>query len=619
MKTRYGLILPLALGLAANGAALAACDATLVSVGASTVVVKANCGAVALTGIEWFRNGVSLTGGDIAVVVNNTDVYYSTPAVSGTSKYTAAANAGAQAAGTPATVILPNPLLTVAPTVGGTVSSAPAGITGCTSVGGTCSATFSSGASVVLTAAPTGGYAFTGWGGDCSGASTCTVFMTTARTATATFTAGTPPSAPTIGTATPGNTQVSVAFTPGAIGTGTLVNYQATCSVGGSGGGTPVSGGSSPIIVTGLTNGTTYLCNAQTISTIGASAWSADSASATPSPGTPPSAPTIGTATPGNTQISVAFTPGAIGTGTLVNYQATCSVGGSGGGTPVSGGSSPIIVTGLTNGTAYLCNARAVSTVGNGAWSGDSASTTPSPGTPPSAPTIGTASAGNTQISVAFTPGAIGTGTLVNYEATCSVAGGGAGTPVAGGSSPIVVTGLTNGTAYLCNARTISTVGTSPWSANSGSTTPFASSCGPGEVFDTVAGDRVWTPFSSYTLWPVPAATGTGDLGRALQFVADSGTYPNGVKITLTDESIAALAKDYVVSACPHNFSPVGGSVKCMKEGIGSSGTLYLRFGPLINSYDCPLTPGGTYYINFRQWSTPRSGTVSTQMSFEPR
>lgn len=38
-----------------------------------------------------------------------------------------------------------------------------------------------------------------------------------------------------------------------------------------------------------------------------------------------PAAPTIGTAVPGNASISVAFTPGAIGSGTLVSYWAYCT------------------------------------------------------------------------------------------------------------------------------------------------------------------------------------------------------------------------------------------------------------------------------------------------------
>jgi parallel beta helix pectate lyase-like protein/List-Bact-rpt repeat protein len=70
----------------------------------------------------------------------------------------------------------------------GTVTSAPAGIT----CGTTCSATFSSGSSMVLTATPAGGSVFSGWsGGGCAGTGTCTVTPTSATTVTATFTSST--------------------------------------------------------------------------------------------------------------------------------------------------------------------------------------------------------------------------------------------------------------------------------------------------------------------------------------------------------------------------------------------------------------------------------------------
>jgi hypothetical protein len=66
----------------------------------------------------------------------------------------------------------------------GTVSSAPAGIT----CGATCSGTFTSGASVVLTAAAASGSTFAGWsGGGCTGTGTCTVTMSAATTVTASF------------------------------------------------------------------------------------------------------------------------------------------------------------------------------------------------------------------------------------------------------------------------------------------------------------------------------------------------------------------------------------------------------------------------------------------------
>ena len=65
--------------------------------------------------------------------------------------------------------------------------------------------------------------------------------------------------------------------------------------------------------------------------------------------GLQPSAPTIGTATAGDTTAVVTFTASTyIGKGTIT-YTATSSPGGFTG----TGSSSPITVSGLTNGTAY--------------------------------------------------------------------------------------------------------------------------------------------------------------------------------------------------------------------------------------------------------------------------
>jgi len=67
----------------------------------------------------------------------------------------------------------------------GTVTSAPAGI----NCGQTCTANFSTGGTVTLTATPGTGMVFAGWSGACTGTSTCTVTLNTAATTTATFNA----------------------------------------------------------------------------------------------------------------------------------------------------------------------------------------------------------------------------------------------------------------------------------------------------------------------------------------------------------------------------------------------------------------------------------------------
>ncbi|MCO4093831.1 MAG: hypothetical protein HEQ37_06450 [Acidovorax sp.] len=92
--------------------------------------------------------------------------------------------------------------------------------------------------------------------------------------------------------------------------------------------------------------------------------------------------------------------------------------------------------------------------------------------TVPGAPTIGTAIAGDTQASVAFTaPANIGGSPITSYIVTVippDVA------PVTGASSPIVVTGLTNGQAYAFRVTAENVAGVGPASAASNSITPKA-------------------------------------------------------------------------------------------------------------------------------------------------
>ncbi len=81
-----------------------------------------------------------------------------------------------------------------------------------------------------------------------------------------------------------------------------------------------------------------------------------------------PGAPTIGTGTPGNAQASIAFiAPSFTGGAAVSGYTASC-VGGAITVT-ASGSASPVVVTGLTNGTTYDCTVVANNSVGAGSAS----------------------------------------------------------------------------------------------------------------------------------------------------------------------------------------------------------------------------------------------------------
>lgn len=196
-------------------------------------------------------------------------------------------------------------------------------------------------------------------------------FSNTAST-TVTLTASTPaaPVAPTIGAATAGDASASIAFSPNSSG-GLAVTYTASCAANGA----PTSSGTSfisPVSVTGLTNGKSYACVVTASSSSGTSAASA-AVSVSPVAGAT-AAPTLLSVTPGDGQIEVAFAaPSVTGGISITGYTATCAA--STGNLATSGRSSPLTVTGLSNGTQYSCAVTASSSAGTSAASSEGAAT----------------------------------------------------------------------------------------------------------------------------------------------------------------------------------------------------------------------------------------------------
>ena len=153
-------------------------------------------------------------------------------------------------------------------------------------------------------------------------------------------------------------------------------------------GGQTGTGATSPITVTGLHNGDSYTFTVTATNAIGTGTASSASNAVTPE-ATVPGAPTGASATPGHGQATVSFTPPVSNGGsTITSYTVTAidSTTPANGGQTGTGATSPITVTGLTNGDSYTFTVTATNGVGTGAAS--SASNTVTPASVPGAPTV---------------------------------------------------------------------------------------------------------------------------------------------------------------------------------------------------------------------------------------
>jgi uncharacterized protein (TIGR02145 family) len=431
---------------------------------------------------------------------------------------------------------------------------------------------------------------------------TFTVFATNAKgnsspsSASNSVTPSTIPGAPTIGTATKGNAQASVAFTaPASNGGSAITGYTATSNPGNLTG----TGTTSPITVAGLTNGTAYTFTV--IATNAAGSGPASSASNSVTPSAVPGAPTIGTATKGNAQASVAFTaPASNGGSAITGYTATSNPGNLTG----TGTTSPITVTGLTNGTAYTFTV--IATNGNGNSLPSSASNSVTPSTVPGAPTIGIATEGNALVSVTFTAPVSNGGSAITGYTVTSTPGNLTGT---GTTSPITVTGLTNGTAYTFTVFATNTTGNSLSSSASNSVRPHT----PTTIYDidgnlynlvTING-QVWTAsnlrttkFSNGDPIPTTASLTTDISGITAPVYQWPDNDPSLVDISATYGRVYTW---YVATdsrnVCPTGFHvPLASDLDALTTFLG---------GPSLAGG--PLKETGTTH-----WTTPNTGAADT-------
>jgi trimeric autotransporter adhesin len=165
--------------------------------------------------------------------------------------------------------------------------------------------------------------------------------------------------------------------------------------------------------------------------------------------------------------------PSSNGGSAITDYVVQYSLAGSNNWVTFSDGVSTgtnTTVTGLTSSTNYDYRVAAINGVGTGAYSTVVSKATSAAATVPGAPTNVVATAGDAQASVAFTaPASNGGSAITGYTVTAST-----GQTASGSTSPIVVTGLTNGTSVTFTVVATNSVGNSSASAASNSVTPQA-------------------------------------------------------------------------------------------------------------------------------------------------
>jgi len=294
---------------------------------------------------------------------------------------------------------------------------------------------------------------------------------------------------------------------------------------------------------------------------------------------TVPGAPVIGTATPGNTQLSVAFTaPASDGGSAILDYTATC------GSQSATGAASPITVSGLVNGTPYTCTVVARNAVGTGPASAPSNSATPL--SVPFAPTGVVATAGNAQISVAFTPGANGGSPILDFTATCGAQG------TTGAGSPLVVTGLANGTPYTCTVTARNVAGSSAPSTASNSATPVTVPGAPTGVTATAGNAQVTVAFTA------PASNGGSAI---LDYTATCGS-----------QSVTGAASPITVSGLVNGTAYTCTVTARNAVGTGPASAASNSATPTVNTYSGPSATGtGTITASFTGGGPTCTYTVS--------
>lgn len=316
---------------------------------------------------------------------------------------------------------------------------------------------------------------------------------------------GAPPGAPTLTSVSiASGTSISVSFDPPFTEPGfPVTSYRAISSPGNI----SVTGSSSPIVVTGLTQGTTYTFTVRATTAGGEGPASNISAAITPS--TVPNAPSSVSAvrTGDGTTATVTWTAPYNGGVPIIQYRIVSNPENITTFVPV--GSTSANVSGLTNATVYTFTVSAENARG---YSAGTTSNSISSFTVPNTPTmVGAARTGDgLSITVTFIPSTSNGGSAITgYEFSWTNAPGWTFVPIASivNNTSYTLTGFNYTTNYTLQIRAVNAIGNSTASSASNSVGTYiaANATGGTTSEDGLYRTHVFTSDSTFNVTSAPA------------------------------------------------------------------------------------------------------------------
>jgi outer membrane protein OmpA-like peptidoglycan-associated protein len=422
-------------------------------------------------------------------------------------------------------------------------------------------------------------------------------------------TPATVPGAPVITGAAPADGKTTVTFTAPADNGADIDSYTVTATP--VGGGVPATAtcASSPCAIDGLTNGVAYRITVHATNAVGDGA---ESGSVDSTPATVPDAPANLTVTRGDGELGLSFDPPAFDGGSAVTgYQVTLD-GGDTWETLSTSGSAPVTatLTGLTNGTSYDIEVRAVNDQGT---SDPASAGQHVPAGAPAAPTNVEGTPGDEQATVTFDAPADNGSAITGY--TVRVSDGTNTHDVSCDASPCLVTGLTNGTAYTFSVLATNDVGDSVASDPSDAVTPVTV---PGAPTDLVLGSQDGsasvsfaapasdggTPITGYEVsldggdWVPLTTTGTDTLSAVLTGLTDGTSYSARVRAV---NAVGGGAASDAADVTPAGTPDVPRSVQAVLHGTSATIT-----------WQAPASDGGSPVIGYVVTAQPGGMTCTT-------